>query len=192
MSFWLPWQPPTVYTIICCNGHVYHSLLCISVGNKLTPYHEGEHVFLGVLHQHGADRANWTLCLCPYGPDTFSSCYMWFKTSSEMSQTNSQSSSIGTQAPDWNHPHWPPLKFAGESRIVAVPKSFIVLLRGYWIVASKKQGDQSGRGRPWTSIDGSISGHGVLICIAVSLVHLSGFTYSHSLMLDAAYKHATQ
>ena len=36
MCFWLPWQPPTVYTMICCYAYMYHLLLCISVGNKLT------------------------------------------------------------------------------------------------------------------------------------------------------------
>ena len=35
MSFWLPWQPPTVYTMICCYAYMYHLSLCISVGNKL-------------------------------------------------------------------------------------------------------------------------------------------------------------
>ena len=36
MSFWLPWQPPTMYTMICCYAYMYHLSLCISVGNKLT------------------------------------------------------------------------------------------------------------------------------------------------------------
>ena len=39
---------------------------------------------------------------------------------------------------------------SAHGTVMAVPKCFVVLMKGVWIVASKKQDDQSGRGWPWT------------------------------------------
>ena len=46
---------------------------------------------LAVHNQGGADHANWMPCRCPHGPRTFSSGWIWIKTSRPMLQTESSS-----------------------------------------------------------------------------------------------------
>ena len=76
---------------------------------------------LRVWDQGGADDAICMLCLSQCGAKTFSSRWISPKISRQMPQTNSWSPStplhIGTQAPDWNHPHWSHLIFADVFRV---------------------------------------------------------------------------
>ena len=53
---------------------------------------------LAVHKQGGADQANWMPCRCPHGPRTFSSGWIWIKTSRPMLHTDSSSLQPPTHA----------------------------------------------------------------------------------------------
>ena len=78
-------------------------------------------ISLRVWDQGGANQANLMLSLCLPGPVLLTSSLISFKRSRQIPQTNPRSSStpphVGTQEPNWNHPRWYHLIFAGEARV---------------------------------------------------------------------------
>ena len=113
----------------------------------------GEWIYLNVEDPIGAHQANWTPCYCPQGPIAFSSSWISFGTSRRMFQTDPWSSPlsphVGTRALKLESSALVSCNITDEPRVIlyncnVVSEFFIMFLKGWWIVVSEKQDDQSG------------------------------------------------